>query len=157
MFWSSPRGKSLCSGTSQGLVRKARNTAAMSKWLASLLLNSSLLGAIPAGKGQWKTSAWIMTLESQKSNTIPSVPQSISYLRDCERAGGCRKICAKKQYLHEEKAYIKSGLRNITICKSSLQFTKVWGPYQNSTRLPIKGAGFVSITKSPEPSTGPDT
>ena len=56
-----------------------------------------------------KTSAWIMTLEGQKTSTIPSVPQSISYLRGCERAGGCRKVCDKEQYVHEERAYVKSG------------------------------------------------
>lgn len=67
-------------------------------------------------------------------------------------------MCDKKQYMHEEKAYIKSGLRIIIIYKSSLQCTKVRGMHQNSTRLSVKGAGFVLLTtKSPEAIIVPDT
>lgn len=58
-----------------------------------------------------------MTLESQKTNTIPSVPQSISYLRDCARAGGWRKVCHKKPSMPEVGCRMHSGLERM-VCMS---------------------------------------
>lgn len=68
--------------------------------------------------------------------------------------------------MSEEKAYIKlesiydpSGEISITItCKSSLQCPKAQGPAPAFNQLPIKGPESVLFTtKSPEPSTQPDT
>lgn len=74
--------------------------------------------------------------------------------------------------MNEEKTHTKLGaiydpsgeinqdnyLSNIITCKSSLQCPKIWGPAPEFNQFCIKGAGFILFTtKSPEPTTQPDT